>query len=259
MKNIIKLSILAFSSLYIIACGGSSSSVGSSSNNLNVESKNAKLNASKSKMSIDFVINNPYTSDVTVRVNDLKLLVDPCEIDSVVFSPDDITFEEKKEEVVNAVITFTESCSPLSYQLKGATFLTLDGNTNKVLLDSSIQNISPEENQTIDGDITDVPDKNTTIPDTNTTDETNSSVDTINYGIKFSLEDEEVMRFNLEDKKSIEIALIDKDKGDFISSKKIVSLKVTSKQENLLKLFDATKNTISSSVVSYEKTNNIIV
>ena len=67
------------------------------------------------------------------------------------------------------------------------------------------------------------------------------------------------MGFNLEDKKSIEITLIDKDKGNFISSKKIVSLKVTSKQENLLKLFDSTKNTTPSDVVSYNNVNNIVV
>jgi len=259
MRNFLKLLILSLTSLFIVACGSSSNSVGSTSNKLKIESQNAKLNASKSKMSIDFVINNPYTSNVTVRVNALSLAIDPCGIDSVVFSPNDITFEEQNEEVVTALITFDESCTPASYQLKGSTHLTMDGNTNNVLLDSSIQNISPEENQTIDGDITEETETNTTTPETNTTEETNSSVDTINYGIKFSLEDEDVMKFNLEDKKSIEIALIDKDKGDFISSKKIVSLKVTSKQENLLKLFDATINTIPSAVVSYEKVNNIVV
>lgn len=187
----------------------------------------------------------------------------------MVFSPDDITFEEGNEEgneeVITALITFNESCTPTSYQLKGSTYLTLDGNTNNVLLDSNIQAISPEENQTIDGDTTEETETNTTTPETNTTEETNttvetnSSVDTINYGIKFSLEDEEVMRFNLEDKKSIQVSLIDKDTGNFISSSKIISLKVISKQENFLKLFDSTENTVPSAVVSYEKTNNITI
>lgn len=55
MKNILNLLILALLSLYMVACGSSSNSVASTSNNLNIGSQDAKLNASKSKMSIDFL------------------------------------------------------------------------------------------------------------------------------------------------------------------------------------------------------------
>jgi hypothetical protein len=153
---------------------------------------------------------------------------------------------------VHAVVRFKEACTPTSYSLKGTSLLSLDGRTNEVAFGSPVQEISPEENQTI-----------ITTPDTNTSHENNdtneSSVDTINYGIKFSLEDEAIMKFNLEEKKSIQVSLIDKDTNNFILSDKIISFKIISKQNNLLKLFDSTENTVPSGIVSYEKTNNIVV
>ena len=92
--------------------------------------------------------------------------------------------------------------------------------------------------------------------DTNNSVDTNGSVDTINYGIKFSLENQEVMKFNLEDKKSFKVALINKDTGNSITDSKIDKITVISKQPKLLKLFDADTNTIASGKLVYENKND---
>jgi len=252
MKNIVKLSILVFSSLYIIACG-SSGEVNGVSSNITVTLDKATLSSDKKSMDVKLTLLNNYSSKMIVQVKDLDFKnVAPCEIENSNFEPNEFTFSSSRQSI-NAQLTFVEACTPESYDLRGTTVLTLDGQKKEIPLSSTSVDLNVSESTNIGNT------GNTIIPDTNTTDETNSSVDTINYGIKFSLEDEEVMGFNLEDKKSIKITLIDKDNGYFISSKKIVSLKVTSKQENLLKLFDATQNTTPSAVVSYDKVNNIVV
>jgi len=136
--------------------------------------------------------------------------------------------------------------------------LGLEGEEREMKLDSSLQELNVTSVSEVNGSIgSRIPETNTT-SETNTTEETNSSVDTINYGIKFSLEDEEVMKFNLEDKKNAKIALIDKDTQQIVPDRNIVTLKVIS-QQDILKIFDNELNTVPTDVISYSNKNNIDV
>ena len=255
MRNLFKISAYLLLILGLVGCGSSSDSGLSSS--LSVETQKSIINEAKDEMRIDFSVKSNYGSDVVVNLQNLDISVTPCKVKQVIFSPSEITLDESVDEKsIHAIVRFKEACTPTSYLLNGTSKLSLDGKTNELIFSSTQQEITPEENQTV-----------TTVPivsvDRNSSTENNesneSSVDTINYKIKFSLEDEEVMKFNLKDKKSIQVSLIDKDRGDFIPNNKIVSFKIVSKQDNLLKLFDSNTNTVPSGLLSYEKTNNIVI
>jgi len=258
MNNILKSLTVVPLSFLMVACGsGSSGQVPNAK--ITVSTTKSTLNVAKTDMNIDFLLNNNYSSDIDVTVKEFQLSIPSCEIESSSFTPNSVVFDGQSNVKVSAKVKFYEECTPSNYKLQGRTILVSDGVTLERFLNSSAQ----ELNSTIVTDIggntgTTIPETNTTTPETNTTEETNSSADTINYGIKFSLEDEDIMKFNLEDKKSVNIALIDKDSKQLVPNKNIVSLKVISKQKNLLKLFDSTENTVPSDVIKYEKTNNII-
>lgn len=255
MKSLFKISASLLFLLGLVGCGESSATGGGTSS-LTVETQKSTLSEAKDEMGIDFSVISNYSSDVEVNLSDLAISVTPCKVEQVLFSPSEIVFDEGSDKKdVHAVVRFKEACTPTSYSLKGTSLLSLDGRTNEVDFGSPVQEISPEENQTVSNG-----GGNNNNNDNNQSGENNeSSVDTINYGIKFSLENEAIMKFNLEEKRSIQVSLIDKDTNNFILSDKIVSFKIISKQNNLLKLFDSTENTVPSAIVSYEKTNNIVI
>ena len=239
--------------LFLLGCGTDSN--GSSIESLlSIETHKSTLNEAKNELGIDFSVKSTYGSNVGVNLSDLAISVTPCKVEQVFFSTSEIVFDESIDEKnVHATVRFKEACTPTSYLLNATSLLHLDGKTNKVAFNSAKQELSPEENQTVTTVSVDINSS------TDNNDSNNSSSDTINYGIKFSLEKQDVMKFNLEEKKSIQVSLIDKDTNNFILNNKIISFKIISKQNNLLKLFDSSENTVPSGIVSYEKTNNIVV
>ena len=255
MKKFFKISTFLFLVFALFGCGGSSSG-DSSSSDLTIETQKSGINELKDAMSIDFLVQNNYGQDVEVELSELAINVTPCKVKQVIFNPSSIELNDtEREKSIHADIIFKESCTPTSYVLEGSTLLTLDGKTNSIIFDSDIQEITPDENMT-----TEVPPPPPVITENNSTDdnstESNESVaDTINYGIKFSLEDEAVMKFNLEEKKSFNIGLIDKDTGNYIANSQINKITVTSKQPKLLKLFDADTNIVPSEKLVYENRN----
>ena len=259
MKNLFKISASFLLAFGLIGCGSTTTNTETTGTSLIVETQKSTISKEKDEMGIDFSIQNNYNSDIDVNLSNLEISVTPCEVEEVVFSPSKIVFNENIDEVnVHATVKFKKECTPTSYLLNGTALLSLEDRTNEAIFTSSEQEVTPEENQVITVPTTPITvDTNTT--DTNTTDNNESSSDTINYSIKFSLTNEEVMKFNLEDKKSIQVALMDKDTENVISNEKIINLKIISKQENLLKLFDASVHPVPSSLLSYEKTNNITI
>ena len=255
MKYFFKVSFAMFMMILLVGCGGSSSSDSSSS--LTIETKKSEINDLQDEMGIDFSVKSNYGSNVGVSLSDLEISVTPCEIKQVAFTPSEVVLDESREEQdVHAHVEFEEACTPSSYALKGTTLLSLDGKTNEVDFDSTLQEVTP--NQTDLGVTTPViPDNNET--DNNNSENNESSIDTINYAINFSLEDEEVMKFNLDDKKSFTLALIDKDSENYISDKQIDKITVTSKQPKLLKLFDANANAVASEEIVYENQNYSVI
>jgi len=254
MKYFFKVSTVSLMILGLVGCGESSTG-GTSTSSLTIETQKSTLNETKDEMGIDFSVQSNYSSDIGVNLSDLAISVTPCKVEQVIFSPSEVIFDESTDvKDVHAVVRFKEACTPTSYLLKGTSLLSLDGRTNEVTFDSEEQEISPEENQTTT--ITVTPDNNTS---SENNDSNESSIDTINYAIKFSLEDEEVMKFNLEDKRSFKVALIDKDTGNYIADSQIDKITVTSKQAKLLKLFDADTNTIASEELVYENKNYNII
>jgi len=258
MRNLFKVSASFLLMLGLIACGETSTDDGSTSS-LTVETQKSTLNEAKDEMGIDFSVKSNYSSDVGVNLSNLAITVTPCKVEQVIFSPSEVIFDESIDEKdVHAVVRFKEACTPTSYSLNGNSLLSLDGRTNEVTFSSKEQELSPEENQTIVTTPT-TPTVPVTPIDTNNSSENNdtneSSIDTINYAIKFSLEDEEVMKFNLENKKSFKVALIDSDTGNYIADSQVDKITVTSKQPKLLKLFDSDTNTIASEELVYENKN----
>jgi len=251
MKYILKITSSILILLFMFGCGtdGSNNSVESL---LSIETQKSTINEAKDEMGIDFLVKSTYSSNVGINLSDLDISVTPCKVEQVFFSPSKIIFDKSiNEKNAHATVRFKEACTPTSYSLKGTTLLSLDNKTNKVEFTSAEQVISLEENQTVA----------TTIPvdiniSTDNNDTNNSSSDTINYSIKFSLESQGIMKFNLEDKKSFQVALIDKDTGNFIADSQIDKITVTSKQSKLLKLFDADTNTIASEKLIYESKND---
>ena len=255
MNNLFKIGVFFLLVLGVVGCGSSTTNMGTTGTSLVVETQKSTITKEQDEMGIDFSIKNNYNSDVGVNLSNLEISVTPCSVEQVLFSPSEIIFDEGIDEInVHATVRFQEACTPTSYLLNGIALLSLNDRTNEAIFSSPEQEVTPEENEVIT-----VPTTPTTPVDTNNTDNNESSSDTINYSIKFSLTNEEVMKFNLEDKKSIQVALIDKDTENFISNEKIISFKIISKQENLLKLFDASVHPVPSSLLSYEKTNNITV
>ncbi|CAA6825021.1 MAG: Unknown protein [uncultured Sulfurovum sp.] len=256
MKFFLKLLTLTAIIFLIFGCGSSSSNEETSSN-ISVSSTKSTLTENNTTMNIKFLLTNTYSSKVTVEINALNLTIEPCEVQSSVFTPSEFTFDEEANIELNAELIFSDECTPTNYQLKGTTFLTLDGQTKEIELDSSLK----ELNATVLTEPEDIIESNTSISiDANTSLENNESnesrSDTINYAIEFSLEDEEVMKFNLEDKRSFTVALIDKDTGKYIADSQVDKIEITSKQAKLLKLFDADSNTVASDELIYEKQNN---
>jgi len=252
MKDFFKVSASFLLMFGLVGCGEGSSSSNSSGSSLYIETQKSQLNSDKSEMGIDFSVTNGYSNGVEVNLKELSLSVTPCKIKQVVFSPNEVLLSESGEsQDVHAVVAFKTSCTPTSYELKGKSLLTLDGKNNELQFNSPLQEVTPDENQTVT--TTSIPDTNSS--ENNNTENNESSVDTINYAIKFSLEDEDVMKFNLEDKKSFKVALIDKDSGSYITNKQIDKITVTSKQPKLLKLFDADTNIVASEELIYENKN----
>ena len=259
MKNLFKISILFLLILGIVGCGSTTTNTETTGDSLIVETEKSTISKEQDEMGIDFSIKNNYDSNIGVNLSNFDITVTPCKVEQVLFSPSEIVFDDSIDEInVHATVRFKEACSPTSYALNGTAILSLDNRTNEAIFVSPEQEVTPEESDVI---VTDPTTPTSPTPsDTNNSSENNeSSSDTINYSIKFSLTNEDVMKFNLEDKKSIQVALIDKDTGNFIANEKIISFKIISKQENLLKLFDASVHPVPSSLLSYEKMNNITI
>lgn len=263
MKFFLKQSTLFFMIPLFIACGGDATQ--SVTPSLNFQTKSSTINNEKNKISIEFKIINNYGTDVEVDLSSLEVIAMPCYVDSQKFSENKVKLDEKnKEKELSVVLQFSEECNEsLAYQFKANALLTLKGKSNNSLFSSEIQYITPVEDEvvdptpevTVEPQITVEPEVITV--DTNETTETNSSVDTINYAIKFSLEDQASMKFNLEDKQSYNLSLVDKDTSKVIDKNKVTKITVTSKQENLLKLFDQDKFSTLSAQLVYEKENNL--
>ncbi|HHD81968.1 MAG TPA: hypothetical protein ENK94_02115 [Campylobacterales bacterium] len=253
MRYILKLLLVSVISLWIIGCGTSGS--GGTPVSLAVETQKSILNSSKDEIGIDFSVKSNYSTNVGVNLSNLSISVTPCKVDEVIFSPSEIVFDETtSEKSVYANVKFLEPCTPTFYSLKGESLLYLDNKTNEVEFISTEQELNPEENQTATP-ITPI-DNNITIENNESNENNESSTDTINYAIKFSLEDEEPIKFNLEDKKSFKLGLIDKDTGAYITDSQLDKITVTSKQSKLLKVFDTDSNTIPSAELIYEYKNH---
>ena len=258
MKNVLKSVGLASLVFGLVGCGGGSSS--SSNSSLVIETQSSQINELKNEMNLNFIVKNNYQSNVSVTLNNLEIDVTPCQVKQAIFSPSAILLNENLEqESVTAVVEFVSECTPTSYSLQGTTTLELDGKSNNVPFDSSSNEITPNVYEApvvppiIPPVKPPVPENNST--ENNDTESNETIVDTINYAIKFSLEDEEVMRFNLEDKKSFNVALINKSTGDYIKNNQVKKVTITSKQPKLLKLFDATNNTVASDKLIYDDRN----
>jgi hypothetical protein len=250
MKNFLKMSSLLFFILALVGCGEGSSSSDGSASSLYIETQKSQLNSDKSEMGIDFSVTNGYSDGVDINLKELAINVTPCKIKQVIFSPSEVVLSSAEKQDVHATVEFKNTCTPTSYILEGKNLLTLDGKNNEVKFSSLLQEITPEENQTV---VLPTPTSENNGTENNESNE--SSIDTINYAIKFSLEDQEVMKFNLEDKKSFKVALIDRDTNSYIPHGQIDKITVTSKQPKLLKLFDADTNTVASAELIYKNKN----
>jgi hypothetical protein len=137
MKNIFKLSVLSLSLLLITACGGSGGHVTSTSSELEVSPKSAKLNAAKTQLTMDVIITNNYASNVKVELKDLSIDVAPCIVKNSTLTPNKFIFGDENNLKVTADLTFSKECTPISYQLKGKKVLTLDGKNREIALEIS--------------------------------------------------------------------------------------------------------------------------
>ena len=142
MKYFLKLLLLTALSLFIISCGSEESNT-IASTKINVLSTKSTLNPSKTKMNINFLVRNNYSSDVSVSLTNLDVDISPCKVLSSSFTPHEVLFSNEKEKEVRVSLIFTEECNPSTYQLKGTTVLTLDGARREANLDSSAQDITP--------------------------------------------------------------------------------------------------------------------
>ena len=257
MNLLIKIFTSLFFMVLFIGCGNTS--VGTSdSTSLVVETKKSFINSQKDELDIDFLIQNNYNDDITVKLNKLTIQIDGCQIKQTKFSKNDIVFNDVNE-YLHSNIKFKEACIPTSYQLQGVVLLTLDDNHNKVAFDSSVLSIVPEErNSTVDSipeedDSEEITSSNN---ENNNTEINNTSVDIINYEILFSLATDNI-KLNLEDKKSFKVGLLNKDTNRSISKSKIENITISSGQSNLIKFFDGDKHATLSSQLVYEHDNNI--
>jgi len=263
MKYFFKTLFVLVLPILFLGCGGGDTSPSGTTSSLSVETISSTLNSEKETMNLNLTLSSNYGNGIEANLTKMDISVDSCNIKKTIFTPTVLILnDETSSEEVNVQVEFIEPCTPTSYSISGKNILGLEGRSNEVAFNLPTQEISPEVNETV---VVSTPiDTNGSEDNQNNVSNENnesneSSVDTINYGIQFSLEAEEVMRFNLEDKKSIQIGLIDKDSGSFISSQKIVALKVISKQENLLKVFDSNINTVPAGTVNYQKANNLTV
>ena len=132
MKYILKTSLFVASSLLIVACG----STNTNSTKITTTSTKNILNSTKDTLKMDFSLTNSYASNVKVQIKDFVLDVAPCVIQNSTFSPSDFTFENQKTVNIHVEAKFTEECVPESYYLTGKTFLTEDGETIEVPLNT---------------------------------------------------------------------------------------------------------------------------
>jgi hypothetical protein len=252
MRNFLKMSSALFFILALVGCGEGSSSSDGSASSLYIETQKSQLNSDKSEMGIDFSVTNGYSDGVDINLKELAIKVTPCKIKQVVFSPSEVALSSSGEKQdVHAIVEFKNSCTPTSYTLQGKSLLTLDGKSNELKFNSPLQEVIPEENQTITVPTTPVEE----VPesDTNSSESNESSADTINYAIEFSLENN--IKFNLNEKRSLKVSLLDKERNTLIDSQRIEEIVITSKQENILKLFDGEDQSVPSAKLIYNNRN----
>ena len=169
MNNILKSLTLAPLSILLLACG-SGSSTDAPSAKITVESKKSSVSASKKNMSIELLLTNNYSQDVSVKVKDLSLYIPSCEIASNTFSPSEFSFDDKYTVKVSAKVIFAEACTPTSYKLYGTAVLGLDGNERDMPLNASIVKVDVSNPST--------PSVPGSTIDSNSTGNTNTSINT---------------------------------------------------------------------------------
>lgn len=246
INKFLKVIITFMFLLFLIGCGVSSNTDSSTGSSLIIKTQKSTLSSSKKEMALEFSIESNYANgiDVAIDLNEFDLNISSCQVENVNFSSDNILLTDThRKESTEATILFSEECTPENYSLIGKVVLSLDGRTNEVDFASSVLKITLDENSSNDFD-------------TNSSSENNSS-DTINYNIKFTLEDKEAMKFNLKQKESFLLGLIDSDTSQYINNNQIDEIIITSQQPTLLKLFDANENSIASEKLRYEKKNHI--
>jgi len=130
-RYFITIMMLLIASLFT-ACGGASEAT-SSANKITVETKQTLINQQKNVLSLDFIVKNEYSNEITVDLKNLTVDVEPCVIKQVVMTPQEIIFSnEMRQQQVNALVEFDGACSPTAYQLLGVNSLGLDEESNTV-------------------------------------------------------------------------------------------------------------------------------
>jgi hypothetical protein len=240
--------------LGLVGCGEGSSSSNSSESSLYIETQKSQLNSDKSEMGIDFSVTNGYSNGVEVSLKELSISVAPCKVKHVAFSPNEVLLNESGDsQEVHAIVEFEESCTPTSYELQGKSLLTLDGKNNEIQFNSPLQEVNPDENQTI---ATTIP-SDTNNSENNESENNESSVDTINYAIKFSLESN--VKFYLDEKRSFNVELFDNDTNSAIDKGRIQNMTITSTQSNIIKIFDGVSQTVPTNSLSYTNENSLTI
>lgn len=132
IKNI-KTLIVIVSTLFIVGCGGTTStkaSIDKESLNIQVEKTNIKKD---NKLDIDFLVKNGYGKGIKVNLSDFNLNTDGCTIKSIKFTPDTISLDSKiNRKILKAEVAFETTCIPKSYSIDAKTILTLDGQSNEI-------------------------------------------------------------------------------------------------------------------------------
>jgi len=132
MNRYIKILTLLSALIGLTACGTTSEEVGAK-NQLTVETKRALINKEHTNLSLDFTIRNDYSQDIKVEVKDLSIAVSPCVVKGVKMTPTEIEFSPSlKQQNVNALIEFDDSCIPKSYAILGLNKLILNGESNQL-------------------------------------------------------------------------------------------------------------------------------
>lgn len=143
MKYILQSLLLVTLSLIVISCGSTvEESTSGVSSGISVSSTKSTITANKKLMSMNLVLKNNYSSKVTVEVQDLVLDVTPCDIARSTLTPNTFTFGQSSRVKVRAELAFSGECTPSSYQLEGRTYISLDGQTREIALDSKSQELN---------------------------------------------------------------------------------------------------------------------